>query len=86
MGVAAGAAGVRQGHAVEPAVDDAVAGLEGHAAALGDELRQGVVGNNINRLRVRRGMAEGLHDKRSGELQARKILELVAGHGSGGVL
>ena len=67
-------------------MDDAVAGLEGHAAALGDELRQGMVGNNINRLRVCRGVAEGLHDKRSGELQAGEVLELVAGHGSGGVL
>ena len=41
VGVAAGADGVGQQQAVEPAVDDAVARLKGHAAPLDHERRAG---------------------------------------------
>mmetsp|Transcript_29766 Transcript_29766/g.65014 ORF Transcript_29766/g.65014 Transcript_29766/m.65014 type:complete len:625 (-) Transcript_29766:76-1950(-) len=86
VGVAAGADGVGQQHAVQPGVDDAVAGLQGHAAAVADEVRQRVVGGHVHRLGVGGGVAEGLHDEVGGEAEAGEILELVAGHGPGGVL
>lgn len=61
MRVAAGADGVGQQHAIEPAVDHAIARTQRDAAAGGDELRQGVVGLDVDRLRVGRGVAERLH-------------------------
>src|SRR5690606_6022396 len=42
--VAAGADSVGQQHAVQPAVDDAVAWTQGHTATVLDEVRQGVMG------------------------------------------
>ncbi len=86
MRVAASADGVRQQHAVQPAVDDAVAWTQGHTAAGHDEVRQGVVGVDVDRLRIGRGVAERLHDQVSGEAQASQVLQLVAGHRASGVL
>src|SRR5690606_2976824 len=84
--VAAGADGIRQQHAVQPAVDDAVARTQGHAATGADEIRQGVVGGDVDRLRIGGGVAEGLHHQVSGEAQASQIFQLVTGHRAGGVL
>src|SRR5690606_221508 len=45
--VATGTDGIRQQHAVQPAVDDAVARTQGYTAAGHDEVRQGVVGGDV---------------------------------------
>jgi hypothetical protein len=84
--VAAGADGVGQQHAVQPGVDDAVARTQGHAAAVHDEVRQGVVGLHVHRLGIGGGVAEGLHDQAGGEAEAGQILQFVTGHRAGGVL
>lgn len=84
--VAAGTDGVGHQHAVEPAVDHAVARAQRNAAAGGNELRQRVVRLHVDRLRIGRGVAEGLHHQIGGETQAGQVLQLVAGHRAGGVL
>jgi hypothetical protein len=84
--VAAGAHGVGQQQAVEPAVDHAVARAQGHAAAVADELGQLAVRLHVHRLGVGGGVAEGLHHHVGAEAQAGQVLQLVAGHGAGGVL
>ena len=86
VGVAAGADGIRQQHAVQPAVDDAVARTQGDAAAVHDEVRQRMVRGYVHRLRISSGVAEGLHYQVRGEAQAGQVLQLVAGHRAGGVL
>src|SRR5690606_11515724 len=86
VGVTAGTDGVRQQHAVQPAVDDAVARTQGHAATVHDEVGQGVVGLDVDGLRIGGGVAEGLHHQVGGEAQAGQVLQLVAGHRAGGVL
>ena len=84
--VTARADGVGQEHAVEPGVDDAVAGAKAHAAAVPDEVRKGVVGHHVDRFGVRGGVAERLHHEIRREPEAREILELVTGHRAGGIL
>ena len=84
--IAAGADGVGQQHPVQPGVDDAVARPQRHAGAAGDEVGQGVVGLHVHRLGIGGGVAERLHDQIGGEAQAGQILQLVAGHRTGGVL
>src|SRR5471030_3183567 len=86
MGVATGADGVRQQHAVQPAVDDAVAWTQRYTATGHDEVRQGVVGGHVDRLRVSRGVAERLHHQIGREAQARQVFQFVTGHKIGGVL
>ena len=86
VGVATGADGVRQQHAVQPAVDDAVARTQGNAATGHDEVRQGVVGGHVDRLGIRRGVAERLHHQIRREAQARQVFQFVTGHWTGGVL
>mmetsp|Transcript_4487 Transcript_4487/g.9608 ORF Transcript_4487/g.9608 Transcript_4487/m.9608 type:complete len:582 (-) Transcript_4487:123-1868(-) len=86
VGVTTSTNGVREEHAVEPGVDDTVTRAEGDTTTVADEVREGVVGHDVNRLRVGGGVAEGLHDKVSLETEAGKILELITGHGSGGIL
>ncbi len=86
MRVTTGTNGIRQQHAVQPAVDDAVARTQGHAAAVHDEVRQGVVGVDVDRLWICSGVAERLHDQIGGEAQASQILQLVASHRASGVL
>ncbi len=78
--------GVGQGEAIEPGVDDAVAGLQRDAAAAGEEAGQFRVGLDVDRLRVGRGMAEGLHDEIGREAEAGEVLQLVARHRAGRVL
>ena len=58
MGVAAGADGVGQQQAVQPGMDDAVAGLQGNAAPFGDERGQVLVHLDVGRLGIGRGVAE----------------------------
>ena len=48
VGVTTGTDGIRQQHAVQPAVDDAVAWAQGHATTGADEIRQGVVGVDVD--------------------------------------
>ena len=84
--VAAGADGIGQKQAVQPGVDDAVAGAQRDAAACGDEGRQFFVQFDINRFRIGTGVAEGLHHHIGGEAEAGEVFQLVAGHGAGGVL
>src|SRR5690606_1081692 len=64
--VTTGTDGVRQQHAVQPAVDDTVAWTQRHATTGADEIRQGVVSGYVDRLRVGRGVAERLHHQVSG--------------------
>jgi formylmethanofuran dehydrogenase subunit B len=84
--VAAGAHGVGQQQAVEPAVDHAVARAQRDAAAVADEGGQLAVGLHVHRLGVGGGVAEGLHHQVGAEAQAGQVLQLVAGHRAGGVL
>ncbi|CCJ92762.1 hypothetical protein BN131_435 [Cronobacter malonaticus 681] len=86
VGVAAGADGIRQQHTVQPGVDHAVARTQRHAAAVHDEVRQGVVRGDVNRLRIRRRVAEGLHHEIGGEAEARQVFQFITGHRAGGVL
>mmetsp|Transcript_97592 Transcript_97592/g.252561 ORF Transcript_97592/g.252561 Transcript_97592/m.252561 type:complete len:425 (+) Transcript_97592:1288-2562(+) len=84
--VTASADGVGEQHAVEPGVDDAVTRAEGDTATVADEVRQGVVRDDVNGLRVGRGVAEGLHHEVRGEAEAGEVLQLIACHRAGGVL
>ena len=86
VAIAAGADGVGQQHAVEPAVDDAIARAQGDAAAGANEVGQFGVGFEVHRLGVGGGVAEALHHQIGREAQAGQLLHLIAGHGTGGVL
>ena len=86
MRVAAGADGVRQQHAVQPAVNNAVARTQRYTATVHDEVRQGVVGFHVNRLRVGGGVTERLHHQIGREAEAGEVFQFVAGHRAGGVL
>src|SRR5690606_32645892 len=86
VGIAASADGVGQQHAVEPAVDNAVAGAQGNAAAVANKVGQGVLGVHVYGFGVGGGVAEGLHHQIRLEAQAGQVFEFVAGHGPGGVL
>ena len=86
MGVTAGTDGIRQQHAVQPGVDNAVARTQRHATAVHDEIWQRVVRGHVNRLRIRRSVAEGLHHQIGREAQARQVFQLITGHWTGGVL
>src|SRR5690606_39311525 len=50
--VATGTDGVGQQHAVQPAVDDAVTRTQRNATTVVDEVGQGVVGVDVDRLRI----------------------------------
>ena len=84
--IAAGADAVGQQHAVHPRMNDAVAGAQRNAGAVHHEIRQTVLGFNVHRFRVGRGVAERLHDQVGGEAEAGEVFEFVAGHRAGGVL
>ena len=86
MRIAAGADLVGQQHTVEPAVDDAVAWAQRDAATRLDEVRQRMLGVYVDRLRIGRGVTEGLHHQVGGKAEAGQFLEFVAGHRTGGVL
>ncbi len=86
VGVTTGTHGIRQQHAVQPRVDDAVTRTQGHTAAVHDEVRQGVVGLHVDGLGISRGVAEGLHGQVGGEAEAGQVFQLVAGHRARGVL
>mmetsp|Transcript_11714 Transcript_11714/g.41380 ORF Transcript_11714/g.41380 Transcript_11714/m.41380 type:complete len:425 (-) Transcript_11714:957-2231(-) len=78
--VAARAHRVGQEHAVEPRVDDAIAGPERDSAARADEVRQRRVRHHVDGLGVRGRVAERLHDEVGGEAEAGQVLEFVARH------
>ncbi|KAF5304607.1 hypothetical protein FQA39_LY18995 [Lamprigera yunnana] len=84
--IAAGAHGVGQQQAVEPAVDDAIAWAQGHAAAVADEGGQLAVGFHVHGLGVGGGVAEGLHHHVGAKAQASQVFEFIARHGGRGVL
>ena len=86
MGVTAGTHGIRQQHAVQPGVDNAVARTQGDTATVHNEVRQRVVRGHVNRLRIRRSVAEGLHHQIGREAQARQVFQFVTGHWASGVL
>ena len=86
MRVTAGTHGVRQQHAVQPGVDNAVARTQGDTATVHNEVRQRVVRSDVNRLRICRSVAEGLHHQVRREAQARKVFQFITGHWTGGVL
>jgi hypothetical protein len=67
-------------------MNNAVARTQGNAAAGADEVRQVVVGLDIDRLGVSRSVAERLHDQVGREAQAGQVLEFVTCHGTGGIL
>ena len=86
VGVTTGTHGVRQQHAVQPGMDDAVARPQGNTATGADEVRQGVLHFNVNRLRISGGVTEGLHYQVCLEAQTRQVFQLVTGHRASGVL
>ncbi len=86
MGVTAGTDGIWQQHTVQPGVDHAIARTQGNTATVHDEVWQRVVRGDINRLRIGRGVAEGLHHQVRREAQARQVFQFVTGHWTGGVL
>ncbi|KXT23746.1 hypothetical protein AYO32_11500, partial [Streptococcus pneumoniae] len=67
-------------------MDHAVARTQRDAAAGADELGQRVVRLDVHGLGLGGGVAERLHHQVGREAQAGQVLELVAGHGAGGVL
>ncbi len=67
-------------------MDNAVTWAQGNATAVHDEVRQGVVGVDVDRLRVGSGVAERLHDQVGREAQASQVFQFVAGHRASGVL
>ena len=86
MAVSTGAYGVWQQHAVEPAMDDAVAGAQTDATAGTDEVRQLVVHLDVDRLGISRRVAERLHHQVGTESQAGQVLQFVTCHRSRCVL
>jgi len=64
----------------------AVAGAQRHAAAGGDEFGQVLVHLHVGRLRIGRGVTEGLHEHRRLELQAGEFGQLIGVHRPGGIL
>ena len=86
MGIATSADGIRQTEAVEPTMDDAVAGAQRDATAVGNETGQGAVRLHIDEFRIRRSVAEGLHHHVGREAETGQIFQFVAGHRPGGVL
>ena len=86
MAVAAGADGVGQQQAVEPAMDDAITGAQGDAAARRHEIGQFGVGFDIYGFGVGGGMAKALHHQIGRETEAGQLLHFIAGHRPGGVL
>ena len=67
-------------------MDDAVARLQADAAAVADELGQFMVHLHVNGFGVGRGVAKRLHHQIRAKAQTRQVFQLVAGHGTGGVL
>src|SRR5690554_5728358 len=86
VGVTTGTHGVRQKHAVQPGVDDAVARAQGNTATGADEVRQGVLHFHVNRLGISGSVAERLHHQVSLEAQTCQVFQFVTGHRTGGVL
>ena len=86
VAVAARAHRVGQQHAVEPTVDDAVAGSQRYTTACADEIGQLVVHLHIDRLRVGRCVAKRLHHQVRAETQAGEVFKLVTGHRASRVL
>src|SRR5690606_41977300 len=85
VGVTTGTDGVGQQHAVQPAVDDAVTRTQRDTTTDVDEVGQGVVGVDVDRLRIGRSVAARLHDQIGGEAQAGQDLQLVTYHGASAV-
>ena len=86
VGVTAGAHGIRQQHAVQPGMDDAVARAQGNTAAGTDEVRHGMLHFHVNRLRIGSGVTERLHHQVSLEAQTCQVFQFVAGHRAGSIL
>ena len=86
VAVATGADGVGQQHAVQPAVDDAVAGAQRDTTTGAHEVGQLVVHLHVHGLGVSSGVAERLHHQVSTEAQAGQVFQFITGHGAGGVL
>ncbi|CAJ1827590.1 hypothetical protein LMCDFJHI_02070 [Aeromonas salmonicida] len=86
VGVTTGTYGIRQQHAVQPGVDDAITRTQAHTTAIHDEVRQSVVSLHVDGLGIGGCVAEGLHGQIGGEAEASQILKLIAGHGARGVL
>ena len=74
MRVAACAHRIREQHAVQPAVDDAVSGSQGDASPGHDEVRQRVLGIDVDRFGVGRGVAKRLHRQVRREAQTGQVL------------
>ena len=86
MAIATGADCVGQQHAIEPAMDNAVAGTQTDTATGTNEIWQLVVHLDIHWLGICRRMAEGLHHQVGTETEAGKVFQLVARHRAGCVL
>ena len=86
MRIATGPDLVRQQHSIQPAVNDTVTWPERYAPAVMNEIRQRVLGFNIDRLRLRGGVTETLHDKIGREAKTGELFQLIARHRTRGVL
>src|SRR5690606_19234615 len=84
--VTTGTHGIRQQHAVQPGVDDSVARTQRHTTTGTDEVGQGVLHFDVNRLRIRSGVTERLHHQIGREAQTGQVFQFVTGHRTGGVL
>src|SRR5690606_9867475 len=84
--VTTGTHGVRQQHAVQPAVDDTVTRTQGNATAGHNKVGQGMLGFNIHWLGVGSGVTERLHGQVGGEAKAGQVFQFVASHRTSGVL
>jgi hypothetical protein len=64
---------IRQEHAVEPAMDDAIARSQRDAAAVLNEIGQRVLGFDIHGLRIWRSVTEALHHQICRKTEAREF-------------
>src|SRR5690606_19836509 len=67
------------------AVDDAVTRTQRDTTSAVDEVGQGMVGVDVDPLRVGRSVAERLHDQLAGGAQPGQVLQPVASQRAGGV-
>ena len=80
MRITTGTNSIRQQHAIQPAVNNAVAGTQRNATAIHNEIRQAMLGVNIDWFRISGSMAKRLHHQIRGKAEAGKIFQLISSH------
>ena len=84
--IAPGTDGVGQQHAIQPRMDNAIAGAQHNPAARRHKIRQLVLQLDIDRLRVGDRMTETLHDQVGRKSEAGELFQFVSRHCAGRVL